>query len=326
MKEIMLLLCFLCSFMLIFSIFYFFILNDRRVEKRVNYYLNISEKYKKAKQKENKENKQKLKLISLKNINQFLSSRLTDKSNDKIGQILRSSGLQMEAEEYITFVIITTICCGLAAGLLFRHFLFMIPGSLVGYFAPKIWINEKRKRRIKAFNDALPDMIITMIGSLKAGYSFVQAMKTVSEESESPVKEEITSFLKETSYGITMEDALNNLKQRMPSGDLDLMIQAILIQRQVGGNLSMILEVIVKTIRERNEIDRQLRSLTAQGKLSGKVVGLLPVFIFIFLLMANPSYMKPFSASIIGKAALGVGVLMEIIGTIAINKLCKIEV
>jgi tight adherence protein B len=123
-----------------------------------------------------------------------------------------------------------------------------------------------------------------------------------------------------------MEDALNNLKLRMPSNDLDLMIQAILIQRQVGGNLSMILEVIVKTIRERNEIDRHVRSLTAQGKLSGKVVGLLPVFIFIALSLINPEYMAPFSSNILGKIAMGFGVVMEIIGFLIMNKLAKIEV
>ncbi|MDV3426236.1 MAG: type II secretion system F family protein [Bacillota bacterium] len=323
MKEIMLLLCFLCSFMMIFGIFYYFMLNDKRVEKRLKYYLDINEKYKKTKKKENKE---KVKLLNFKNINLFLSSRLTDKSNNKIELILRSSGLEMDPEEYMVLVIISTVFCGLTAGMLLGHFLFIIPGSIIGYFIPKAWINEKRKKRIKTFNDALPDMIMTIVGSLKAGYSFVQAMKTVAEECESPVKEEVIAFLKETSYGITMEDALNNLKLRMPSNDLDLMIQAILIQRQVGGNLSMILEVIVKTIKERNSIDRHVRSLTAQGKLSGKVVGLLPVFIFIALSLVNPGYMEPFTSSIIGKIALGVGVIMEIIGFIIMNKLAKIEV
>ena len=323
MKLIMLLLCFICSFMLVFGILYYFILNDKRVEKRLKYYLDINEKYKKTKKKESKE---KIKLINLKNINQFLSSKLTDKSNDKIEQVLRSSGLQMDIEEYIALVIISSIFCGLAAGILFGHFLLIIPGSVIGYMIPKIWINSKRKKRIKAFNDALPDMIMTIVGSLKAGYSFIQAMKTVAEECESPVKEEIIVFLKENSYGITMEDALNNLKLRMPSNDLDLMIQAILIQRQVGGNLSMILEVIVKTIRERNEIDRHVRSLTAQGKLSGKVVGLLPVFIFIALSVINPEYMAPFSSNILGKIALGVGGVMETIGFLIMNKLAKIEV
>lgn len=323
MKEIMLLLSFICSFMLVFGILYYFILNDKRVEKRLKYYLDINKKYKKGKKKDNKE---KIKLVNLKSIYQLLRSSQTDKSNDKIEQVLRSSGLQMSVEEYIVLVIISTVFFGLAMGLIFRFPLLAIPGSVIGYMIPKIWVNNKRKRRVKAFNDALPDMIMTIVGSLKAGYSFVQAMKTVAEESESPVKDEVTVFLKEMNYGITMEDALNNLKSRMPSNDLDLVIQAILIQRQVGGNLSMILEVIVKTIRERNEIDRHVRSLTAQGKLSGKVVGLLPVFIFIVISLINPEYMAPFTSNLLGKILLGVGVIMEAIGFTIMNKLAKIEV
>lgn len=323
MKEIMLLFCFICSFMLVFGILYYFILNDKRIEKRFKYYLDIGKRYKKSKEKQKKE---KIKLVNLKSVYQFLNSRLTDKSNEKIEQVLRSSGVQMDIEEYIVLVIISTVFCGLASGLLFKNVLLTIPGAVLGYFIPKILVNTKRKKRIKDFNDALPDMIMTIVGSLKAGYSFIQAMKTVAEESEAPVKEEIIAFLNETSYGITMEDALNNLKTRMPSNDLDLMIQAILIQRQVGGNLAMILEVIVKTIRERNEIDRHVSSLTAQGKLSGKVVGLLPVGIFIILTLINPGYMKPFSSSIIGKAALVFGAVMELIGFLIMNKLAKIEV
>lgn len=323
MIEIMLFLCFISSFMLVFSILYYFILRDKRVEKRLNYYLDINKKYKKA---NGKENKEKFKLVNLKSIKELLNNSLTDKSNDKIQHALRSAGVQMDNEEYIVLVIISTVFFGLAAGLILGHLLLIIPGAVIGYFIPRIWINIKRERRIRAFNDALPDMIMTIVGSLRAGYSFVQAMKTVAEESESPVREEVTIFLKETSYGITMQDALNNLKSRMSSKDLELMIQAILIQRQVGGNLSMVLEIIVKTIRERNEIDRHVRSLTAQGKLSGKVVGLLPVAIFVILSLINPEYMAPFFDGILGKVLLGAGVVMEIIGFIIMNKLAKIEV
>lgn len=323
MKEIMLLSYFFSSLTIVFGILYFFTIRGKREEKRLNYYLDINEKYKKEKKKEKKE---KIKFIDLEKVKQISNSTLIDRTISKLEQSLRSSGLQMDAEEYIALVIISIVFFGLAAGLLFGHFLLIIPGSIIGYFIPKIWIDTKKAGRIKAFNDALPDMIITIVGSLRAGYSFVQAMKTVSEESESPVKDEIIIFLKEINYGITMEDALNNLKARMPSNDLDLMIQAILIQRQVGGNLSLILEVIVKTIRERNELDRHVRALIAQGKLSGKVVGLLPVFIFVVLSLVNPEYMEPFTKSTLGIILLGVGAVMEIIGFIIMNKLAKIEV
>lgn len=323
MRELMLLFYFLSSLMIIFSTLYFFTLRKNRAEKRINYYLGINEKYNKEKKKGKKE---KLKLVNLDKVKQISNSSFIDRTIDKLELTLRSTGIQIDVEEYIALVIISMVFFGLAAGLLSRHFLLIIPGAILGYFMPKLWVNSKRAGRIKAFNDALPDMIITIVGSLRAGYSFVQAMKTVSEESEAPVKDEVIIFLKETSYGVTMEDALNNLKARMPSNDLDLMVQAILIQRQVGGNLSMILEVIEKTIRERNEIDRHVRALTAQGKLSGIVVGLLPVIIFVVLLLMNPEYMAPMTKSTLGLIILGVGVVMEIIGFIFMNKLAKIEV
>lgn len=323
MKEIILLLYFICSFMFIFGILYYFIMLDKRTERRLKYYLEIDKKYKKMK---NKSEKDKLKFVNLKNVNQFVGDRLSDESQSRIEEMLRSSGVDLDAEEYIVLRFLSAASCGLISGMIFRNFFFVIPGAILGYMLPKFWTSKKRKNRIEAFNEALPDMILTIIGSLRAGYSFSQAMKTVAEECESPVKEEITMLLKEMSYGITMEDALNNLKLRMPSNDLDLMIQAILIQRQVGGNLSMILEVIVKTIRERNTIERQVQSLTAQGRLSGKVIGLLPVVLGVGLNIINPEYMKAFTSSIIGKGIMGLGILSALIGYALINKLTKIEV
>ncbi|MFL0247780.1 type II secretion system F family protein [Clostridium sp. WILCCON 0185] len=323
MKEIIFLFYFLCSFMMIFGILYILILRDKKLEKRLRYYLDINEKHKKSKDKTSKEQ---LKFVDLKNIYQFVRAKTSEETSEKLLQILRSSGIQMDIEEYIVLVIISMVFLGFALALLLKSFIFVIPGAVIGYLLPKFWLSSKRKKRIKEFNEALPDMIMTIVGSLKAGLSFAQAMKTVAEECESPVKEEVTALLKEMNYGITMEDALNNLKTRMPSSDLDIMIQAILIQRQVGGNLSMILEIIVKTIRERNEVERHVQSLSAQGKLSGKVVGFLPIALFIVISLINPGYMAPFTKSLIGKIGLGVGAFFMIIGFILINKLSKIEV
>jgi tight adherence protein B len=201
-----------------------------------------------------------------------------------------------------------------------------IPCGVIGYMSPKVWINKKIVKRIQSFNEGLPDMISTIIGSLRAGYSFPQAMKVVSEECESPIREEVTLLLKEMSYGVTVEEALNSLNNRMPSGDLEIMIQAILIQRQVGGNLSNILEIIVKTIRERNALERQVQALTAQGRLSGKVMGALPLVLGFVVYLINPSYMIDFFTNAIGKIAIAAGVVFGIIGFVLVNKLTKIEV
>jgi tight adherence protein B len=323
MKELILVFYFVASFMLIFGILFYFVLKNSRVERRFNYYLDINKKYKKLKKGEKKE---KIDLTKLKSINKLIGGRLSEQSQNKITQMLQSAGLEIDAEEYVFLRIFAAIFVGLFFWLIAGNILFSIPGGALGYILPKAWVDRKRKKRIQNFNDGLSDMIQTIIGSLRAGYSFPQAMKVVSEESESPIKEEVIILLKELNYGMTMEEGLNNFKQRMPSKDLDIMIQAILIQRQVGGNLSMILEIIVKTIRERNTIERQVDALTAQGRLSGKVIGLLPVIMGLALFMINPEYIGSFTSHIIGKIALGACVVFASIGYFAINKLTKIEV
>jgi len=209
---------------------------------------------------------------------------------------------------------------------LFGSIYFLLPGGVIGYMLPKVWIKRKIKSRTEKFNEGLPDMIATIIGSLRSGYSFTQAFKTVVEECDAPVKDEIALLLKELNYGISMEDALNNLNHRMPSGDLELMIQAVLIQRQVGGNLAGILEIILGTIRERSRIQRQVQTLTAQGRLSGRVIGGLPVALGLMIYLINPEYIQVLFTNVIGKIIISIGVVSGIVGFILINKLTKIEV
>jgi tight adherence protein B len=323
MREIVLILYFTASFLFTACILYYFILFDKRVERRLQYYLDIDKKYKSMKKK-----KEKGKVVNagLKSINEFIKDKLSEESQERIDQMLRSAGIELDAEDYIIRILFFVVFTALLAWLIFGHFLFIIPGGIAGYIIPRMWVSKKRKKRIQSFNEGLPDMVATIIGSLRSGYSFTQAMKTVAEECESPIKDEIALLLMEMSYGISMEEALNNLNERMPSNDLELMIQAILIQRQVGGNLSMILEIIVKTIRERNKLERQVQTLTAQGRLSGRVIGLLPVILGVAIYFINPEYMTAFFASFIGRIAIGVGIMLSIIGFLLVNKLTKIEV
>jgi tight adherence protein B len=323
MREVILLLYFLCSFLFITGIFYYFVLFDKRVERRLKYYLEIDKKYKGLKRKQEKE---KLETPKISSINEFIRGRMSDESQRKIEQMLKSAGIELVAEQFIMIQMFVVVFLGLTAWPIFGNLLFFIPGGIIGYISPKLWVNKKRKKRIQSFNDGLPDMINTIIGSLRSGYSFAQAMKTVSEECESPIKEEITVLLKEMSYGVPIEEALNNLNQRMTSGDLEIMIQAILIQRQVGGNLSMILEIIVKTIRERNQLERQVQALTAQGRLSGKIIGALPVVIALGIYLINPEFMKSFFDHILGKISMAIGVILGMLGFYFINKITKIEV
>lgn len=323
MRETLILFYFIFMFLLTLGVIYYFVFRDQRIQRRINYYLDINKKYKRLKKKKEKNKED---FSKIKNLNEFIRGKLSDSKQEKIEQLLKSAGSEMNPEKYVLLKWFFTIILAGIIYLLTGNILASVPGGILGYAAPNMWLKNKIKKRIQKFNEGLPDMISTIIGSLRAGYSFPQALKTVSEECESPVKEEITILLKEMSYGVTVEEALNNLNKRMPSGDLEIMIQAILIQRLVGGNLSTVLETIVKTIRERNTLERQVQTLTTQGRLSGRVIGVLPVVIGFVIYLINPEYMVSFFENTIGKILISVGVVFGIIGFILINKLTKIEV
>lgn len=327
MKEIVIILWFICIFMFITGIFYYFFLLDKNFEKRVNYYLDIDKKYKNFKEKKVKVNKDR-NLLKICNelIRKRLSGQLASEKKQKLNKMIMSAGVTLKPEEYIMIRVFLGVVLGSVFYFISTKILLLIVGAIVGYIYPKIWFKKKVKKRIEKFNSGLPDMINTLIGSLRSGYSFTQAMKTVSEDCEAPINEEILILLKELNYGITMEEALNNLNTRMPSVELEIMIQATLIQRQAGGNLSNILEIIVQTIRERNKLDRQVRTLTAQGRLSGKVIGGLPIALGFILYLFDPKNMTDFFGNFIGKIAISIGVISAIIGYIIINKITKIEV
>lgn len=293
------------------------------MEKRINYYFEISKSIK-----ERRTKKEKLEMYgsSLKKMNEALKDKLSGIDQEKNEQMLKSAGVQYSPEEYIMMKWFLAAIIGGAFYFLANNIIFLFIGGVCGYIFPKMWIKRKIKQRIEKFNEGLPDMITTMVGSLRSGYSFSQALKTVAEECESPIKDEITLMLKEMNYGIPMEEALNNLSGRMPSNDLEMLIQSVLIQRQVGGNLANILEIIVKTIRDRNKIQRQVQTLTSQGKLSGKVIGSLPVALGGMIYMINPGYINPMFTSAIGIGIILAGVISGVIGFVLIHKFTKIEV
>jgi tight adherence protein B len=323
MKDILSLVYFIFMFLLTLGVVYYFVFREQRVQRRINYYLDINKKYKSLKKKKEKSKGESNKV---KSFGEFIRGKLSDTKQEKIDQLLKSAGVELNSEQY---VLLRWFWASIIAGILYLisgNMILAIPCGIVGYISPKIWLNKKIAKRIQMFNESLPDMISTIIGSLRAGYSFPQALKTVSEECESPVREEIILLLKEMSYGVTVEEALNNLNKRMPSNDLEIMIQAILIQRLVGGNLSTVLETIVKTIRERNALERQVQTLTSQGRLSGRVIGVMPVVIGFVIYLINPEYMVAFFTNTIGRILIAVGVIFGVIGFILINKLTKIEV
>ena len=165
--------------------------------------------------------------------------------------------------------------------------------AVVGYFIPDWYVKFRQGKRLSAFNDQLSDTITLLANSLRSGYSFLQSMEMVARESPPPMGAEFRRVIREVGLGLSTQDALNNLVRRMPSEDLDLMITAVNIQQEVGGNLAVILDTIGHTIRERVRIKGEIRTLTAMGRVSGYLVAFLPIGIMITLNFINPEFMQP---------------------------------
>jgi tight adherence protein B len=167
----------------------------------------------------------------------------------------------------------------------------LLIGALVGFLLPRFWLGRRKSGRLNSFNKQLPDTITLLANSLRAGSSFPQGMELVTRESGPPLATEFDRVIREMSLGMSLTGALNNLVRRVASEDLELMVTAIVIQTQVGGNLATVLDAIAFTIRERVRITGEIQTLTAMQRYSGYVLMLLPVALGGILFLISPSYM-----------------------------------
>ena len=211
--------------------------------------------------------------------------------------------------------------------------LFLLVGVFVGFMAPRFWLARRRSGRLGAFNKQLPDTITLIANALRAGSSFLQAIELVVRESRPPISTEFGRVIREVNLGLPFDQALENMVRRVRSDDLELMATAISIQHQVGGNLAEILDSISYTIRERVRIKGEIRTLTAQQRMSGYVVAGLPIALAGFLFVAAPGFMAPMflnPPAVMGLPAgvviLMIGGFMMFLGFMFIRKIVDIEV
>jgi tight adherence protein B len=208
-----------------------------------------------------------------------------------------------------------------------------IVGVVLGYWLPKFWLNRRKGKRLKAFNSELADTIMLLANSLRAGSSFLQAVEMIVRETRPPISTEFARVIREVNLGLPLDEALGNLQRRVRSDDLDLMTTAIAIHHTVGGNLAEILDTIAFTIRERVRIKGEIKTLTAQQRMSGYVVGFLPVGLVIVMSIIAPTFMAPMlqkPPELLGLPAglfiLAGGGFMMLIGFILIRRIVDIEV
>jgi tight adherence protein B len=253
-----------------------------------------------------------------------------------ISRELARADLKLKPAEYIaTQLILGIFGAGLGAYLNRNdptHIVmiaFGILGFLAGRAIPGMYVKRIQNQRLLRFGEQLSDMLNLMVNGLRAGYSTVQALESVSKEMPPPISDEFRRVVQEMQLGFPMEQALNNLLRRIPSEDLDLVITAMNVQREVGGNLAEILDTISFTIRERVRIKGEIRVLTTQVMYSGRFLAIMPILIALVLWVVNRPYMMMFfdpKTRIPGIIALVVATLLIIAGYFTMNKLGDIEV
>lgn len=236
------------------------------------------------------------------------------------------------ASELLAFSIVLALVVFIAVNYYTVWFL-ALPLAIVCLFVPWMALKLIRAAYFRAFDEQLADTLTLMANSLKAGFSFLQSIEMVSREAQPPISDEFSRITQEIAVGVPVQQALENLSHRIKSMDLQLMVMAVLIQREVGGSLAEILENIAGVIRERMSIKREIRTLTAQGRLTGAIIGSLPIGLGLALHLltsvmqpGQPSFIMPLITEPIGQVMLAVAVVMQCIGFYAILKIVSIKI
>jgi len=258
-------------------------------------------------------------------------NRSVEKSSigDRLARQLARADMKFKVGEYVALIGVVMIGLGGVVWLIGgRQPLSFLIGFIVGFFIPGFYVRRQQHKRLYKFNDQLADMLNLVVNGLRAGYSTMQALEAVSRELPPPISDEFRRVVQEMQFGVPMERALDNLLRRIPSDDLDFVITAINVQREVGGNLSEILDTISFTIRERVRIKGEIRVLTAQVRQSGQFLSLIPIILTVVLYFINPEYLGTFfeDSFLCGVGALGFAAFLIVTGYFVMQRIANIEV
>ncbi|KKK92175.1 hypothetical protein LCGC14_2705570, partial [marine sediment metagenome] len=201
-----------------------------------------------------------------------------------------------------------------------------IVAGVVGYMLPAFYVRMRITRQVRKFNDQLADMLTMVANSLRAGFGLLQALELAAEQSQPPMSTELYRLLRDTRMGSPIETALESMGERVGSYDLDVVITAILIQRSVGSNLSEVLEKVAHTIRERARIQGEINTLTAQKKLSGVVIALMPPAVVLMMMAVSFDYMSVLFTDPVGRFLLLVAIVLDIVGILIIKRIVSVDI
>ncbi len=245
----------------------------------------------------------------------------------KLARDLARADLKITVGEYVVAVALF-VCLGILIGIAVRNFVIGLVLVVAAVAVPRMLVSRKRATRLRDFNNQLADTITLLANSLRSGYSLLQAMELVSREARPPIALEFERVVREVGLGLSPEEALANLVRRIQSDDLELMVTAINVQREVGGNLAEVLETISTTIRERVKLKGEIKVLTSQQQYSGYIIAAMPVVLALVLFAINPTYMLRLFTEThwCGACLVGGSAVMIVSGFLVILKIVNIEV
>jgi tight adherence protein B len=255
--------------------------------------------------------------------NRILSSR---PRTSKVADQLARADIKLRVSEYFLVVAGAMGAVFILVYTINQNFFVAVMFGALAYFAPGFYVKYRQRRRSKAINGQLGDTILLLSNALKAGYSFAQSMATIARSAPAPMSDEFNRAVREMNLGITVDEALDHMNQRIQSEDFDLMVTAVQIHRVVGGNLAEILDTIAFTIRERIRIHGEIRTLTAQARASGYIITALPFALVGILTVVSPGYILPLFKEPLGWFLIALSLIMMSIGYAVIRRIAAIEV
>lgn len=291
--------------------------NSRNVKRREDYIVGKKKEEKKVAKTEQQKNNKKQSVNNNKSI--------FTKINKILAEELEKSDISRKPEDFIIIWIIITFVPGLLFILIFKNQLIAPMLMIIGAVAPILYMKNKQKKRRDMFESQLSDALMIASNCLKSGLTFDQAMDTISNECDDPIKSEFKRTVNEITFGSSQDDALEAMAERVKSEDFNLVVSAVSVQRQTGGNLSEILDTIAGTIRERYKIKGEIKTMTGQGRVSGIIIGVLPIVLLLVMSLINKDLIMTLFTTMIGKILLVISICLETIGAIIINKIVTIK-
>ena len=239
---------------------------------------------------------------------------------------LQQAGVPLLGNEFVLLLAVSAVAMGLIAVFATKKWYAGILAAILIVAVEYVYVLVLIERRSSSFTNQLGDCLMMVANALRAGFSFLQAMEMISKEMEPPISDEFKHVMRDIGLGATVERALDDMDKRVGSPDFSLVVTAVLIQQQVGGDLAQILDTISETIQDRIRMRREVKTLTTQGRMSGWILILTPIAMALFMTSSDPNYLDPLLKNPIGQMILAATIIMEIIGAIVIKRIVDIEV